>query len=100
MAETLSQREVVLEAFRILVGGVDFLIGVALFTGDSLDEFKHVLGANWRVMLLLLEKEACLSGFFDGVFIINLQLKNEATGPVCLGSSGGCGASWHGDGDN
>ena len=34
VAEMLSQREVVFEAFRILVGGVDFLVGITLFHGD------------------------------------------------------------------
>ena len=34
MAEILSQGEVVFEAFRILVGGVVFLVGITLLHGN------------------------------------------------------------------
>ena len=74
MAETLCQSRVVVEAIRILVGGVDFLVEIALFHGDGLDKFKHVPRPYWRSVLLL-EVRSGLSGFFNGFFIVNFELK-------------------------
>ena len=78
VAEALCVREVVFEAIRILVGGVDFLDGIALFHGDGLDELKHVLRSYW-LSGLLLEERSGLSGFFNRAVIVNFKLKYTTT---------------------